>query len=98
MKSHLPGTTILSPRDVSALVLELPNSHLVLSLASDPTYQKAPEDSQTEAPGSLEACPLTHSKLSPSTKPWHQRGGGMLGVAGWVVEGKGMGRRWRVQS
>lgn len=48
----------------------------VCLLASYPSYQKAPEVLQTEGIGSLEACPLTHSKLSPWTETWHKEGRG----------------------
>lgn len=47
-----------------------------LSLELYPTYQKAPVDSPTKGPGSLEAHPLTHSKLTPWTEPWCGGSGG----------------------
>lgn len=81
MKSHLPVTTILSPRDVSAFVLELPNS----PSCSIPGIQpNKPEGTWRLAdwgpwkPGSLSADPFQTEPLNWALAPegWGNGGGG----------------------
>eukprot|EP00064_Thunnus_orientalis_P019495 superscaffoldBa00004897_g19615 len=51
---------------------------------------KAPEDLPTEGPGSLEAHPLTHSKLNPLNRALAPLGGGVVVVVVGMVGGEGV--------